>query len=96
MSDQENHDLSALSQSTDQYLSSNLARLIEMQSGKIYDAVLDKVEKPLLEAILRECRNNQSKSAKKLGISRGTLRKKLKYHGLMETTPADAEVAAAV
>ncbi len=48
----------------------------------IYDMVLAEVEVPLLETMLRYTRGNQSKAALLLGISRGTLRKKLKTYGL--------------
>jgi Fis family transcriptional regulator len=45
--------------------------------------VLEEVEPPLLRAVLRHTRNNQSKAARMLGLSRGTLRKKLKQYGLL-------------
>jgi Fis family transcriptional regulator len=49
----------------------------------VYDMVLEEVEPPLLRAVLRHTRNNQSKAARMLGLSRGTLRKKLKQYGLL-------------
>lgn len=49
-----------------------------------YDLVLAEVEAPLLEAIMRYTRGNQSKAAILLGLSRGTLRKKLKIYGFIE------------
>ena len=44
----------------------------------IYNMVLKEVELPLLEVVMKECNDNQSKACKILGINRGTLRTKLK------------------
>lgn len=48
----------------------------------LYGLVLNEVEYPLLEIVLQQTRGNQTKAAKLLGISRGTLRKKLKQYDL--------------
>ena len=48
----------------------------------LYQMVLREVEKPLLQAVLEQTAHNQSNAAQVLGMSRGTLRKKLKDHGL--------------
>ena len=45
--------------------------------------VLKEVELPLLEIVMRECNDNQSKASQILGINRGTLRTKLKEHKLL-------------
>jgi Fis family transcriptional regulator len=37
----------------------------------------------MLEAVMRYCRDNQTKASKVLGLNRGTLRKKLKEYGLL-------------
>lgn len=49
-------------------------------SGGLYELLLSEVEKPLLEAVMQHTGSNQSRSAKVLGISRSTMRKKLKQH----------------
>jgi Fis family transcriptional regulator, factor for inversion stimulation protein len=49
---------------------------------KLYELVLNEVEPPLLQAVLRYTRGNQSKAAEVLGINRGTLRKKLRAYSL--------------
>ena len=49
----------------------------------IYNMVLKEVELPLLEVVMKECNDNQSKACKILGINRGTLRTKLKDHKLL-------------
>ncbi|MCW5590117.1 MAG: DNA-binding transcriptional regulator Fis [Legionellales bacterium] len=60
------------------------AQLGSAKPANIYEMVISEVETPLLEAILKYTRGNQSRAAKILGISRGTLRKKLKIYGLDE------------
>jgi two-component system nitrogen regulation response regulator GlnG len=43
----------------------------------LYYMVMERLEKPLLEMVLAECKGNQLKAARVLGINRNTLRKKL-------------------
>lgn len=50
----------------------------------LYATVITEVERPLLEATLHHVRGNQSLAAQILGLSRGTLRKKLLAHHLIE------------
>lgn len=50
----------------------------------VYEMVLAEIEAPLLEVVMRYTRGNQSKAAILLGLSRGTLRKKLKEYGFIE------------
>lgn len=50
----------------------------------VYELVLKEIEAPLLEVVMRYTRGNQSKAAILLGLSRGTLRKKLKIYGFIE------------
>ena len=49
----------------------------------LYDLVVGQVEHALLEATLAQSNNNQSKAAEMLGISRGTLRTRMKLFGLL-------------
>ncbi len=49
----------------------------------VHQMVLNEVEAPMLEAVMRHCRDNQTKASKVLGLNRGTLRKKLKQYGLL-------------
>ena len=51
--------------------------------GGLYDMVMREVEAPLLEVVMREARGNQTRAAEILGISRATLRRKLRTHGLL-------------
>ena len=49
----------------------------------LYRKVMSEVEGPLLEAIMKQSGNNQSKASIMLGLNRGTLRTKLKNYGLL-------------
>ncbi len=44
----------------------------------LYEVVIQRVEKPLIELVLKKTEGNQLKAAKMLGINRNTLHKKLK------------------
>ena len=48
----------------------------------LYDMVLGEVEPALLKMVLQHTKGNQSKAAILMGISRGTLRKKLAIYDL--------------
>lgn len=50
--------------------------------GSIYQMVIAEVERPMFETVMEHVRGNQSRAAQILGISRSTLRKKLKFYGL--------------
>ena len=49
----------------------------------LYRLVIAEVEGSLLEAVMEETAGNQGRAARILGINRGTLRKKLRAHGLV-------------
>ena len=53
------------------------------QPQELYDMFLREFERPFLEAVLHYTRHNQSKAAIILGLSRGTLRKKLKTYDMI-------------
>ena len=53
------------------------------QPIKLYELLLYTAEGPFLRTVYKEAAYNKSKMAKWLGISRGTLRSKLKWHGIL-------------
>lgn len=67
----------------EQAMRSYFANLGGEQVTDVYDMVLAEVEAPLLEVVLEYTRGNQTRASEILGLNRGTLRKKLKDHGLM-------------
>lgn len=46
----------------------------------LYQLILEEVEAPLFRSVMELTRYNQSKAARVLGVSRGTLRTKLKHY----------------
>ena len=49
----------------------------------MYEMLVKVVEKPLLEVVMAQADQNQSKAAEWLGLNRNTLRKKLLEHKLL-------------
>jgi Fis family transcriptional regulator len=49
----------------------------------VYDMVLQSVERPMLEVVMKQAAGNQSVAAEILGISRNTLRRKLLDYQLL-------------
>ncbi len=62
-------------------LQAYFAQLDGEHPENLYNLVMAEVEPPLLKTIMLFAQNNQSKAARILGISRGTLRKKLALYG---------------
>lgn len=52
--------------------------------GNLHDMLVKAVEKPLLEVVMEQAQNNQSRAAQWLGLNRNTLRKKLLEHKLID------------
>jgi Fis family transcriptional regulator len=50
----------------------------------MYDMILQVVERPLLETVMKHAEGNQSRAAEWLGINRNTLRRKLVEHKLIK------------
>lgn len=78
---QDNHVLS-LQESVNQTLQQYISKLDGQTPANLYSLVLAEVEKPLIEMVLKLTNNNQSKAAIIMGISRGTLRKKMAIYDL--------------
>jgi Fis family transcriptional regulator len=58
-------------------LRSYLGSMGDHEIRGLYRMVMDEVEQPMLEAVLEHTKGNRCAAAEILGISRGTLRKKL-------------------
>ncbi|MEI7738200.1 MAG: helix-turn-helix domain-containing protein [Burkholderiaceae bacterium] len=53
------------------------------EPDNLHEMLVEVVEKPLLEIVMRQAQGNQSKAAMWLGLNRNTLRKKLLAHKLI-------------
>ena len=67
----------SLSSLIDQYFDRNREKLLNDNSKNIYPAIIEKVEKSIIENILNFTNGNQLKASEILGINRNTLRKKI-------------------
>jgi Fis family transcriptional regulator len=50
----------------------------------LHEMLVKAVEKPLLEVVMEQAQQNQSRAAQWLGLNRNTLRKKLLEHKLID------------
>ena len=75
-------DFGTLSETVHRGLEAYFRDLGDAEPTQMYDLVIGEVERPLLEALMAYTQNNQSKTARMLGINRATLRKKLLRYGL--------------
>jgi two-component system nitrogen regulation response regulator GlnG len=66
----------------DMKLRASLANMDRMDTGDLYDVILEQVERPLIRFVLEKTRGNQVKAADILGINRNTLRKKINDLGI--------------
>lgn len=60
-----------------------LSQLEGQTISNVYDLVLSEIEEPLLQTIMQYTDQNQSQAAVLMGLSRGTLRKKLERYGML-------------
>jgi Fis family transcriptional regulator len=56
----------------------------DSEPSGLYDMLLQLVEKPLLDVVMTQSGQNQSRAAEWLGLNRNTLRKKLLEHDLLK------------
>jgi Fis family transcriptional regulator len=55
-----------------------------VEPTSMYDLIMNVVEKPLLDVVMKHAEGNQSRAAEWLGINRNTLRRKLVEHKLIK------------
>lgn len=87
----DNNQNNTFSDSTECTLRSNVeevmrhyfANLNGEEPCNVYDFFMDEIEEPLLHAVMKFVNDNQSEAARLLGVSRGTLRSKLKKFGML-------------
>lgn len=71
---------SSLSESVVQSVQKYFTELKGAEPVELYKFVLEEVEAPLFKVVMEHCKYNQSRAAHMLGISRGTLRTKLRLY----------------
>lgn len=74
---------SSLSETVRRTLQDYLDTLGDHDPSNVYRLIVDEVERPMLEIMMRHTHGNQSKAALYMGINRATLRTKLKRHNLL-------------
>ena len=73
-----------LKQAVKDTLSNYFTNIGAEQPVDFYFILLEEIERPLLEVLINHTHYNQVRMAQILGLSRGTLRKKLKQYGLLD------------
>lgn len=73
-----------LHDSVRQSLENYISQLKGQMPNNLYELILAEVEAPLMECVMEYTKNNQSRAAIVLGLSRGTLRKLLKKYGMLD------------
>ncbi len=66
------------------YLKEYFSELGDVSPENVYQKVLELVELPLLEEVMKKAGNNQCRATRYLGLARGTVIKKLKQYGLIK------------
>ncbi len=80
----ENLDSMTLRQAVKDTLRNYFTNIGSEQPVDFYGILLEEIERPLLEVLINHTHYNQVRMAQILGISRGTLRKKLKQYGMLD------------
>jgi|GEM_PF-1629241 len=74
----------------EQFLSERLKRYIKdmtrLERSNLYETVMNEIEKALIKLVLEATEGNQVKAAKTLGISRNTLRNKIRQYRICNST----------
>lgn len=69
---------------TQEQIATIVRSVIESKENNLYAEVIQVFEKPLLEELLLQERGNQTRVAIRMGVNRGTLRTKLRTHGILK------------
>lgn len=65
-------------------LSEYVVKLLSEGKADIYRHVIQEVDRHMLREVMKHCRGNQLQAAERLGISRMTLRSKLRALGMIQ------------
>ena len=79
-----NNATSSIQESVRTYLEEYFSQLGAMPPENVYQIVLELVELPLLEEVMKKAGNNQCRATRYLGLARGTVIKKLKQYELIK------------
>lgn len=74
----------SIQESVRAYLDAYFAQLGATSPENVYQVVLELVERPLLEEVMKKAGNNQCRATRYLGLARGTVIKKLKQYELIK------------
>lgn len=74
----------SLRDAVNQSLEAYFEQMDEQEPTDLYSMVMNEVERPLLSYVMEQANQNQCRAAAMLGLNRGTLRKKLKIHQLID------------
>jgi len=75
------------------YLEQYFVELGGQMPSNVYQMVLELIERPLLEEVMRKAGNNQCRATRYLGLARGTVIKKLKQYQIIKTKKRASELA---
>lgn len=83
----------SIQESIRKYLEQYFAELGTEQPSNVYEMMLDLIERPMLEEVMKRAGNNQCRATRYLGLARGTVIKKLKQYGLIKSKARGAATA---
>lgn len=75
--------MESLQESLELFFKEYMESLGDIKPSDMYSLAMSIIEPPLLKAVLKKTRGNQSKASLMLGINRNTLRKKLKQYEMI-------------
>ena len=76
----ETNKASTLSAAVTRLINTHLEAMGKQRAENLYALVMEAIEPPLFKAVLEHSHYNQSKAAKRLGLSRGTFRTRLEAY----------------